>query len=82
MLILVYAIGYHSSPEHLDRPAGAADEPDDDEDLQHEAHADRLDVVHPDVAHADPDVLEQARAMTTKVSTFIHCAAKMPAQPS
>ena len=30
------------------------------DDLQGQADADRLDVVHPDVAHADPGVVEQA----------------------
>jgi hypothetical protein len=40
-----------------------------------------LDVVHPDVAHTHPHVVEQA-TMTEKVSTFIHCAEKMPAQLS
>src|SRR5678810_1277098 len=46
-------------PEDLDRPAGAADQPGDGEDVERESDADRLDVVHPDVAHADPDVIEQ-----------------------
>src|SRR6188508_225927 len=43
-------------PEHLHRPTGAADEPGDRQHLQPEPHAHRLHVVHPDVAHADPDV--------------------------
>jgi hypothetical protein len=41
-----------------------------------------LDVVHPDVAHADPHVVQQAATITVKVSTFIHWLAKMPAQRS
>src|SRR3982750_2337804 len=41
------------SPEHLQGPAGATDEPGDGGNLQHEARGQRLDVVHQDVAHAD-----------------------------
>src|SRR5215831_16667568 len=40
------------SPEYLHRPAGAADQPQDGRDLQREAHAGRLHVIHPDIAHA------------------------------
>src|SRR5574337_920800 len=46
-------------PENLHRPAGAADEPHDGEHLQRQPHARRLDVVHPDVANADPGVDRQ-----------------------
>src|SRR5437868_8028146 len=47
-------------PEHLHGPAGAAHEVDDHEKLEDEADADGLDVVHQDVAHAHPHVVEQA----------------------
>src|SRR6478735_1309575 len=62
MFLLLYAIAMKSSnpPERLDGPAGTAGEPDDDEHLQRQPHPDRLDVVHQDVAHADPHVPEQA----------------------
>src|SRR5262249_17041173 len=49
------------SPEYLHRPAGAADQPQDGENLESEAHAGGLHVIHPDVAHADPGVDQQAR---------------------
>src|SRR4051812_2263851 len=63
MFLLLYAIAMRSSnaPEHLDGPTGAAGEPHDHEHLERQAHPDRLDVVHQDVAHADPHVPEQAR---------------------
>ncbi|KAG0162131.1 hypothetical protein DFQ30_003207, partial [Apophysomyces sp. BC1015] len=48
-----------NSPENLCGVARARDEPDDRQDLQHEPHADRLHVVHPDVAHADPRVIKK-----------------------
>src|SRR5471032_3185658 len=44
------------SPEHLQGPAGTADEPDDGGDLQHESRGQGLDVVHQHIAHADPGV--------------------------
>src|SRR5512145_2183051 len=47
------------SPENLDGPAGAAGQPHDGEHLQHEANGHRLHVVHPDIAHAHPDVVQQ-----------------------
>src|SRR3990167_8717876 len=43
-------------PENLNSPAQTGHEPDDGEDVQGEADAGGLDVVHPDVAHAEPDV--------------------------
>uniref|UniRef100_A0A0R3QGY4 Chromosomal replication initiator protein n=1 Tax=Brugia timori TaxID=42155 RepID=A0A0R3QGY4_9BILA len=46
-------------PKHLNGPTRTTDQPDDGEDLEHEADRDGLDVVHPDVAHADPHVIEQ-----------------------
>src|SRR5262249_46373738 len=49
------------SPENLNRPAGAAGEPQDGHDLQREPRSGGLDVIHPDVAHADPSVDQQAR---------------------
>src|ERR1700742_154267 len=57
---LVYAVIKSSEPpEHLNGPTRATDKPDDGENLAHQADDGRLDVVHPDVAHADPDVIEQ-----------------------
>src|SRR3954468_3199610 len=55
MLLLVYAICVPSlnPPQRLDRPARAADHPHDDQDLQHQADADRLDVVPQHVPLAD-----------------------------
>src|SRR5688572_25914791 len=50
------AMLFLESPEHLDRPAATADEPCDGEYLQRQAGAQRLDVVHPDIAHAHPGV--------------------------
>src|SRR5258708_16641656 len=44
------------SPEDLHRPAGTACEPQDRRDLHREAQPGVLDVIHPDVAHADPGV--------------------------
>src|SRR6266705_295334 len=49
------------SPEDLHRPAGTACEPQDRRDLQREAQPGMLDVIHPDVAHADPGVDQDAR---------------------
>src|SRR5205085_7197426 len=49
-----------NAPENLHGPGGAADQPDHGGDHQGQAGADRLDVVHPDVTHADPDVVVQA----------------------
>src|SRR6266702_3168690 len=49
------------SPEDLHRPAGTACEPQDRRDLQREAQPGMLDVIHPDVAHADPGVDKHAR---------------------
>src|SRR3982750_260097 len=51
--------GGSETPQDLDAPAGAADQPDDGEHIQNEFDGGRLDVVHPDVAHADPHVIEQ-----------------------
>src|SRR5689334_22781897 len=42
------------SPEYLQGPAGAAHQPRHGHGLQHQAPAGGLDVVHVDVAHADP----------------------------
>src|SRR5712671_3222379 len=55
------AIATLDSPEDLHRPAGAADEPEDGRDLERQAHAGVLDVIHPDIAHADPGVDQHAR---------------------
>src|SRR5690606_5345947 len=46
-------------PENLNSPAQAGHEPDDGECVQDEAQARRLGVVHPDVSHADPGVIDQ-----------------------
>src|SRR5690242_11913994 len=43
-----------SRPQHLDRPTEVGDQRRDDDDLEREAYAQRLPVVHQDVAHADP----------------------------
>src|SRR3954468_3836267 len=63
MFWLLYAIAMKSSnpPERLDGPAGAAGEPDDDEHLQRQPHPDPLDVVHQDVAAADPTLPQAPR---------------------
>src|SRR3954469_6098381 len=42
------------SPEHLNRPAGTADQPHQREHLQRQLDADVLHVAHQHVAHADP----------------------------
>jgi hypothetical protein len=47
------------TPENLRSVASAADQPHDGGNLQDQAQADGLDVVHPDVTHADPGVEEQ-----------------------
>src|SRR6185436_3662978 len=47
------------APQQLQRPAEIADQRDDGESLQEEADAGWLDVVHQDVAHADPRVVEE-----------------------
>src|SRR4051812_48429243 len=61
MLLLVYAIVLSlDAPERLDGPAGAAEQPHDDQELQHEADAHGLHVVHQHVPHADPHVVGQA----------------------
>src|SRR4051812_10724515 len=44
-------------PQNLRGPAGTADQPKDGGDLQRKPQSDRLDVIHPDVAHADPGVV-------------------------
>src|SRR4051812_10916922 len=49
------------SPEDLQGPAGAADEPGDGDHLQHQAGGERLDVVHQDIARADPGVPQDRR---------------------
>src|SRR5437763_17031880 len=59
VFLLVYAI-CSDSPQDLDRPAHAAEQPHDDQDLQHQARAHGLHVVHEHVAHADPHVVQQA----------------------
>src|SRR5882672_11810362 len=56
-----FATATSDSPEDLHRPAGAACEPEDGRDLQRKAHSGVLDVIHPDVAHADPGVNQDAR---------------------
>ncbi len=43
----------------VQRACAAADQPDDGEDLQGQADADGLDVVHEDVADTDPHVVDQ-----------------------
>src|SRR6266853_3295162 len=58
---LRFAIGTSESPENPHRPAGAADEPHHRRDLQRETQAGALEVIHPDVAHADPRVNQDAR---------------------
>ncbi|MNV01825.1 hypothetical protein D3C71_920430 [compost metagenome] len=56
-----FCVGHGGSdlPKHLNGPTRTTDKPDDGENLQHETDGDRLDVVHPHVAHADPHVIEQ-----------------------
>src|SRR5712675_2705922 len=55
------AIATSEPPEDLHRPAAATDEPEDGRDLERQAHAGVLDVIHPDIAHADPGVDQDAR---------------------
>ena len=45
-----------ASPQHLDRPAGIGDQHAHDDDLQRQAGARRLQIVHADVPHAHPRV--------------------------
>src|SRR5688572_1085871 len=59
LLAILFSVSRSNLPQHLDAPPDAADQPDDRRHLQQQPHADRLDVVHPDVAHADPDVPTQ-----------------------
>ena len=47
------------APQQLQRPAEIGDQHDDGDGLEQQAHARGLDVVHQDVAHADPRVVEQ-----------------------
>src|SRR4030088_1697215 len=47
------------SPNDLQGPAAAPDEPENRQHLQQQAQAGVLDVVHPDIPHADPGVIEQ-----------------------
>src|SRR5712671_911594 len=58
---LRFAIATSEPPEDLHRPAAATDEPEDGRDLQREAQPGVLHVIHPDVAHADPRVNQDAR---------------------
>src|SRR6188768_3665227 len=55
---LIAAILLHS-PENLRGVAGAREQPYDRQCLQHQTQTHGLDVVHPDVADADPCVIEQ-----------------------
>src|SRR5207249_11345807 len=48
-----------AAPQDLDRPARVRDQHADDDDLQREPHADRLGVIHQDIAHADPRMHEE-----------------------
>src|SRR3954469_4291563 len=45
---------FSDSPQHLQGPAGAADQPGDGGDLQHEARGDGRHVIHQHVARAHP----------------------------
>ncbi|CAM2196681.1 protein of unknown function [Paraburkholderia kururiensis] len=56
--LLIAAILLHS-PENLRSVARTCEQPEDRQGLQHQPHANRLDVVHPDVAHADPGVIKE-----------------------
>src|SRR5258707_803566 len=47
------------APEDLDRPPGVAHQSSDPQHLQHEPQRDRLDIIHQDIAHADPRMPEQ-----------------------
>src|SRR4029077_11562336 len=49
------------SPDNLHRPAGAPDQPQDGRDLQRQPQAGVLQVIHPDIAHADPGMDQHAR---------------------
>src|SRR2546427_8376985 len=67
------------TPQDLDAPAGAADEPDQGENVQHQAQAHGLDVVHPDVAHADPDVDRKSTRLNSshsQISYAVFCLKK------
>src|ERR1700761_6358125 len=55
---LIAAILLHS-PENLRSVARTCEQPDDRQRLQQKPRANGLDVVHPDVANADPGVIEQ-----------------------
>src|ERR1700761_650772 len=56
LVMLEAADMFSNSPEDLQGPAGAADEPGDGGHLQHDALRQGLDVVHQDIADADPGV--------------------------
>src|SRR5450830_8105 len=43
------------------RPSGTTDQPQNSGNLQNQTHTDWLDVVHPDITHANPGVVEQGR---------------------
>src|SRR5437764_1669290 len=47
------------SPQDVDEPAGIAEQHDDGQHLQRQPQRGRLDVVHPDVTHADPGMPEE-----------------------
>src|SRR5690606_1544893 len=53
------AVMASDSPENLNGPAQACQEPDQGEHVHHHAQAGGFDVVHPDVAHTDPHVVGQ-----------------------
>src|SRR6185369_1935118 len=48
------------SPQNLQGPSAAADEPEHGQGLEGQAQAGAFDVIHPDVAHAHPGVQQQA----------------------
>src|SRR5512133_1910724 len=47
------------TPQDLNAPARATDQPDDGKYVQDKANAVRMDVVLENIAHANPDVVEQ-----------------------
>src|SRR6185503_1292750 len=55
---LIAGILLHS-PENLRSVARTREQPNDRQRLQRETHTGGLHVIHPDVAHADPGVIEQ-----------------------
>ena len=49
------------SPKNLNGPTGTSHQPEYRQCLQQKSYSDRLHIVHPDISHADPDVVIQGK---------------------